>query len=254
VKNRVLLIPAAGRGSRLQMPGPKLLAPVGGMPMIDRLVELYREVVDRFVLVLHPSFLARVKEHCADLPHEVEFVTQEQPTGMLDALVIPAARIASGQSTDIWITWCDQVALRPSTIRRLAALASGQEGAAMTLPTIERQDPYIHFARGPDGRIVKVLQRREGDPMPEVGESDVGLFRLSLDTYVDALTTYARQATAGTTTRERNFLPFIPWLARRALVCTFPAEDVMESVGINTPEELRRVESYLQRLDGSRAS
>jgi len=50
----------------------------------------------------------------------------------------------------------------------------------------------------------------------------------------------------GTTTGERNFLPFVPWLAQRRLVATFPCTDPMEAVGINTPDELRQVEAWLR--------
>ena len=48
---------------------------------------------------------------------------------------------------------------------------------------------------------------------------------------------------------ERNFLPFIPWVAQRRPVI-IPSEDPEEAIGVNTPEELRAVEAYLQRRDG----
>ena len=61
----MMIIPAAGRGSRLQSSMPKVLYPVAGRPMIDYLLELYAPFVDRFVLVLHPSFAEEVERHCA---------------------------------------------------------------------------------------------------------------------------------------------------------------------------------------------
>ena len=82
------------------------------------------------------------------------------------------------------------------------------------MPTVMQPRPYIHLERDAEGRIIRVLHRREGDPMPEVGESDMGLFALSLATYLDRLPAYANQVEIGRTTGERNFLPFIPWLAR----------------------------------------
>ena len=48
---------------------------------------------------------------------------------------------------------------------------------------------------------------------------------------------------------ERNFLPFIPWIARTETVTTFPAESQMEAVGINTPQDLVLVEQYLRSLN-----
>ena len=80
--------------------------------------------------------------------------------------------------------------------------------------------------------------------MPETGESDMGLFALSSATYFDRLPAYAHNVEVGRATGERNFLPFIPWLARTETVTTFPAEDPIEAVGINTPQELALVEQY----------
>jgi len=49
---------------------------------------------------------------------------------------------------------------------------------------------------------------------------------------------------------ERNFLPFIPWIARTETVTTFAAHDPMEAVGVNTPDELVKVERYLASVPG----
>ena len=51
--------------------------------------------------------------------------------------------------------------------------------------------------------------------MPPVGESDMGLFSLSPDAYFNLLPQFGREATQATSTRERNFLPFLPWLVQR---------------------------------------
>jgi len=76
----------------------------------------------------------------------------------------------------------------------------------------------------------------------------MGLFALSSASYSDRLPQYARSVEIGRATGERNFLPFIPWLARTETVTTFPAESAMEAVGVNTPEELALVEQYLRTL------
>ncbi len=81
--------------------------------------------------------------------------------------------------------------------------------------------------------------------MPQTGESDMGLFALSAPTFCERLPAYAESVEPGHATRERNFLPFIPWLARTETIETFPAENPMEAVGINTPDELAVVERYL---------
>ena len=145
------------------------------------------------------------------------------------------------------MTWCDQI-VHPKTIARLADLTSSREQAAMVMPTVTQRPPYIHLERDGSGRIVRVLHRREGDVMPETGESDMGLFALSAQSYLDRLPEYARNVEIGSATGERNFLPFIPWIARTETAMTFPAESQMEAVGINTPQDLALVEQYLRSL------
>ena len=243
--SRVLLIPAAGPGSRLGAAVPKVLVPVGGVAMLDRLRHLYEASVDRVVLVLHPSFAAAVRQHVAAWPLPVTCVIQERPSGMLDAILLAKDAVRAAARDEVWVTWCDQVAVHPITVRRLAETTSAHPEAALVMPTVQQPTPYIHLQRDATGAPTHVFHRREGDPMPEVGESDMGLFALSATTYLERLPAYASEAAVGRVTGERNFLPVIPWLATRYEVVTFPAFDAMEAVGVNTPAELVAVERYL---------
>ena len=81
--------------------------------------------------------------------------------------------------------------------------------------------------------------------MPAVGESDMGLFALTRDAYERQLPAFATAVAPGQGTGERNFVPFIPWLAVRERVATFPCTDERESVGINTPQDLRFMEDWI---------
>lgn len=239
---RLLIVPAAGLGSRLGGSVPKLLASVGGRAMLDHLLELHSGV-DRVALVVHPTAEAAVRTRTGGT---VDLFVQHEPTGMLDAIMLARPAVEAQQPRRVCITWCDQIGIHPRTIRRLAELTAPPSGPALVLPTCRRSNPYIHFERGPDGAVRRVLQRREGDAMPEVGESDAGLFDLSRAAFLHSLPEYAETVTADSGTGERNFLPFVPWLSSRASVVTFPCVDQEEAIGVNTPVELRLVERYLR--------
>lgn len=246
---RMLIVPAAGMGTRLGAALPKLLVPVGGIPMIDRVLTLYRGVADHAVVVVSPGALDRVAAHLAGgmFGLTTECVVQERPTGMLDAIMLGEDIAARRGPSHVWVTWCDQVAVEPRTVMRLAAFTGLHDTVSLVMPTVRSGNPYIHLERDASGRIVRVRHRREGDAMPPEGESDMGLFALSFAAYRERLPEYARDIEPGTGTGERNFLPFIPWMAARGEVVTFPAHDVMEAVGINTPAELKIVEDYLSQ-------
>jgi len=239
-----MIIPAAGAGTRLQSAGPKLLFPVARRPMIDHLFDLYGPFVDRFVLVLHPSFVDGVRRHCANNGLKIDYQVQVKPTGMLDAILIPEDKVRGYLPNQIWITWCDQVAVYPETVKRLAGAADAVPQPAMVMPTMVRSEPYIHLVRNASGEIVEILHRREGDALPDPGEGDLGLFCLSRHAYLDLLPKYSNDVVTGHSTRERNFLPFIPWLTGRASLVTFPACDPIESIGINDAADLRQIEQH----------
>ena len=65
---RLLIVPAAGTGSRLKSPLPKLLVPIAGRAMIDHVLALYAGVASRAALVVHPSALAVVRAHLEAAP------------------------------------------------------------------------------------------------------------------------------------------------------------------------------------------
>jgi bifunctional N-acetylglucosamine-1-phosphate-uridyltransferase/glucosamine-1-phosphate-acetyltransferase GlmU-like protein len=165
---------------------------------------------------------------------------------MLEAILIPLPRVEAIAPDAVWITWCDQVGISDATVAQLRDVTA--DGAAdVALPTLRVSAPYVHLARDERGRIVRVLQRREGDAMPETGETDGGLFALSAAAYLQHLPAFAGAGVAsGARTGERNFTPFIPWMGARGVVRTFPLQDPIEAVGINTPEELQRLEAHLE--------
>jgi len=245
--SRILIIPAAGIGSRLGADVPKALVKVAGRTMLERLLDLYRASVRHVVLIVNPAFedLVRKQVQSGIDAERTSCVQQSQPTGMLDAILLANAVARRVEPSSVWITWCDQIAIHPRTIERLAERTSAASHDPMVLPTVMQRPPYIHLERDSKGRIIRVLHRRERDAMPETGESDIGLFALSATTYFDRLPAYAQDVEVGRGTGERNFLPFIPWLARTETVTTFPAEDPMEAVGINTAQDLALVEQYL---------
>lgn len=243
--SRTLIVPAAGLGTRLNADRPKLLVPVAGVPMIDRLLALFTGVVDRAAVVVHPSFAASVGDHLRASPIPVSTCVQPRPTGMLDAIMIPDVMHGADAPDEVWIAWCDQVAIHPATIERLMELTGQHRDAAVVMPTVRRTAPYIHLQRDGTNKIIDILHRREGDSMPDVGESDMGLFALPSASFANLLPRYAEAVMLGSATGERNFLPFIPWASASHDVVTFPAHDEMEAVGVNTPEELQAVERYL---------
>jgi bifunctional N-acetylglucosamine-1-phosphate-uridyltransferase/glucosamine-1-phosphate-acetyltransferase GlmU-like protein len=213
--------------------------------MVAHVIDLYRDYADRIVIVVSPGAVAAVRLALATEP-QVTLIVQEKPTGMLDAILLAHGEVSAGPARRVLITWCDQVAIAPATVGAVIAAAAAQPEPPVVMPVCRSADPYVHLVRDPDGRIVRVLHRREGDEMPREGESDAGVFDLSREAYLQWLPQYAAAPDIGAVTGERNFVPFAAWAAARGAVVTIPCRDREEAVGINTPAELGRVEQYLR--------
>ena len=250
-----MIVPAAGAGSRLGGNLPKLLAPVDGRAMIDIILDLYRQFVDRFVLVVHPSAERAVREHLASpaRSENVMVMLQAAPTGMLDAVLIPGEALAQQRPEQVWITWCDQVGVDRTTIASLARHAA-DPGVDVVIPTAYTERPYTYLARDGDGQLRDILHQREGDAIPEWGEREMGIFSLSARAYFELLPEFARLERVGAATRERNFLPFLPWAAARGRLVTFRCQDPREAIGVNTPDDRVQVEAFLRERHSTRRS
>jgi bifunctional UDP-N-acetylglucosamine pyrophosphorylase / glucosamine-1-phosphate N-acetyltransferase len=244
---RVLVLAAAGLGSRLGSALPKVLHPVCGRPMLAHLAALHGPWIDRWHVVVRPPDREAVAAACAILGLDAEIHEQPRPIGMLDAVLCPLDAVRRQAPACVWITWCDQIGIRPETLASLAAARCG-DGVTVTMPTCRRTEPYIHLDRDAAGRVSHVRHRRSGDAMPAEGEADAGLFALSPAAYLEQLPRYvAALDAAGAASGERNFLPFLPWIERVGRVTTFPCLDVEETIGVNTPADLAVIEAYLGR-------
>lgn len=240
---RLLVVPAAGRGSRLGSDDPKVLTRVAGLTMLDHLERLYRRRVDHLVVIAHPSFAGRVRDRLAAFGWRGTVLEQREPTGMLDAIQLARPEVLRANPDRVWITWCDQIAMQPRSIDRMMELERRDPDADVLMPTSRAAGPYTHIERDDTGLVTRFLQQREGDAMPAEGESDAGLFSLSRRAFLEDLNWFAAAAPQGSSTAERNFVPFI--VGRR--IAMFPC-DPIEATGVNTPEELRLVEAHVAPL------
>jgi bifunctional UDP-N-acetylglucosamine pyrophosphorylase/glucosamine-1-phosphate N-acetyltransferase len=241
------IIPAAGKGSRLAYGRPKVLFPVAGRPILEWLLDLLLPYCATVVFVLSPDGRPDVEPEIERLaPGRCRIVIQPEPTGMGDAVQLGAADVATPHTC---VIWGDQVALRRASVEAVLRLHQGPLAPHLTVPTVLRSEPYIHFERDETGRIARLLQAREGDPMPRHGESDAGFFCFQTEV-LRSLLGQIRQhhAARGGRTGEFNLLPIIPFAAGASYrVLTPRLMTLEETVGINSVADASRVEPSLRR-------
>ncbi len=239
------IIPAAGRGSRLKTTLPKILYPILGKTILEWIVKLLDPVCSHFVFVLSPDTEESIRPHLELLlKNHFSIARQDSPTGMADAVALCRPFV---KTVHCFILWGDQVTVRPETIDRCLRSHESRPNAALTLPTLTRKNPYVQVIRDEDDRIIHVIQGREQDEPSKEGENDCGFFLFDSKQLFKILDeSRSSDTNIGAKTGERNFLPLLPRFENGlGSVVSLRLKDPSETVGINTPEEAKEVETIL---------
>lgn len=246
IKDWTAIIPAAGRGTRLGQSRPKILFPILGKPILDWLVGSLGPFAGRFVFVLAPESRPEVEPLLEkSLKDRYDIAIQKDPAGMADAVWQAKPWVRTAQSM---VVWGDQVGLTRNTIAACLHLHASRPDAALTFPTVWRQHPYIHFERDAEGRLTQVYQARESAHALAEGENDCGIFFFRSRNLFDIIeAARAAAASIGEKTGEFNLLPLLPQFEQAGSVMTLRIPGLEESLGVNTPDDARRIEDILKR-------
>lgn len=228
------IVPAAGRGSRLGGDRPKVFTQITKDDTIwDILTSKLKKQADNHILVLNPD---SKKEYGDMVSQDVQIFCQASPVGMGDAIF---------QGKDFWrkfssilVVWGDQVHVSDATLNSVVERL-GDKDQKLVLPLVGQEDPYVEYIFEND-KLVQIKQSREGDQTSPGGLSDIGVFGLSTDGLINSWEKYLSEVKVGAETGEINFLPFLCFLSASEgwEVDSFVINDVDESRGINTPEDL----------------
>ena len=252
-----LLIPAAGKGSRLEYGSAKCLYPINGKPLIGHILDGLAHLFDRTIVVVsqaHKSDIERYLLHFS-LQHDIQTVVQPKPIGMADAIWRARDLITTPYVT---VLWGDQILIRDHTVQKSLNLLADDHTceSELSIPLCKVQDPYVHYQLA-EHQLLGIQQKREGDSTPGIGLKDSGLFSARTSSLFGILGNKSYQKLAiGKNTGESNFLQFIDIAAKDGCkINFFELEDINEQLGINTKEEALLVEGVLnERLISNQAN
>jgi len=240
------IVPAAGKGSRLNFSGPKLLYPVLDRPIINWLVDLLKPLCRKLVVVASPAGENPIRKMLLAFWAGADLVIQEKPTGMGDAIALCDGRITTPYCL---VIWGDQITPRAQSLAACMTLLQSDSSILAVIPTMVRDSPYIHFKRDDSERIVAVYQARETDERMAQGESDCGVFCFRTEALFRILRQSRGEEThRGAITQENNFLSLLPMFQSEAgSLVSVRINDVSETMGINTAEDAEAVGQILKK-------
>jgi bifunctional UDP-N-acetylglucosamine pyrophosphorylase/glucosamine-1-phosphate N-acetyltransferase len=240
----LLVVPAAGAGSRLGLDLPKALVPIsGGRVVLDYVLDAATQC-STAIIVVSPKFSEHAEKWVPSFNGELQFVVQESPTGMFDAFLL--TRQAWEQNDTVIVIWGDQVNVRSETVAAATSSHGGKDGR-LVLPLVSRESPYVQYLFENE-KLESIREEREGDRCDPVGLSDVGVFVLSAQNLGDLADEYVQVGKRSSVTGELNFLPFLTFLVSRGWEgqCLEVLDEV-EAFGVNTHEELELARNNLKR-------
>lgn len=251
IPESVLLVLAAGKGSRLNAGRPKGLVEVDGCAMAQRVVDAFRPFVQRTYVAIDSNdadlWREELRLYKDSLPYEPPFLHVDSPRGLISSL-IRALRIITHRTPEVlWLAWCDVPGLQTASLQPIhdflvrAGHVPGYRPSDVTIPVTVVDHPYIAIqGRGLEGGHAR--SRHRGDSMPMTGITDCGVFafhRPKIDQLVERLERF-----------QRDWEDREDWF--HFLFNSFPAYSIVpvsaiNAMSVNTPEQLEAARAHFAR-------
>jgi bifunctional UDP-N-acetylglucosamine pyrophosphorylase/glucosamine-1-phosphate N-acetyltransferase len=240
---------AAGKGTRMKSQLPKVLHPIAGLPVIERVL--------RTASALNPASINLVIGYGADalrqavgkfripgLSAPIRFVVQEQQLGTGHAL-LQTRPLLEGQPGTVVLLSGDVPLLAVNTLRALLD-THHQAGAAATVITANFQRPfgYGRIVRSA-GKISKIVEERDAsDVQRKITEINSGIYAFALEPLFKALDSIGTANNQG-----EYYLPDLIAIYRkqRKPVTTYTVDWSDEIRGINSRTELAEVSKMVRQ-------
>lgn len=243
---KVIVIPAAGKGSRLNSDLPKIFTAIyQSKSIFDLIVEQGTSHVDEMILLLSPKGKDYFESHiAANAPKNVHVWVQESATGMFDAMnQLFEALLNRQEDFHLIVQWGDQPFCDADLHKKLFL---DLEKFQVSVPLVWVSSPYVQFKLGSP---LAVWESREGEKCDAFGFKDMGVFAFTRESIESAWPLYKLNAPFGKITGERNFVKFFETVQNKIEIFWRLDQPYYKSIGINTPEELNEANLFLNQKD-----
>jgi len=238
----VVLVLAAGKGTRLKSQLAKVLHRAGGRTLVEHVVRASQPLRPRLIVTVLGHQAAEVG--AAVEPLGVRTVLQEPQRGTGHAVLL--ARKAIGYPKFLLVVPGDSPLVRPETLAALAR-AHRQSGAAATILSAEIPDPtgYGRIVRKEDGSVAAIVEDSAAN------EEQRAIHEINSSTYcftLNQLWPCLAQLKPENKHKELYLTDAIALLRQRGqLVQAVMATDADEVLGCNTRADLAAVDAIFRR-------
>ncbi|HEY3697386.1 bifunctional UDP-N-acetylglucosamine diphosphorylase/glucosamine-1-phosphate N-acetyltransferase GlmU [Phenylobacterium sp.] len=160
---RAAVILAAGQGTRMKSPTPKVLHKVGGRTLLDRVIDTVEQAGCERIVVVVGNHSPAVRELVVRRLGEGAVALQDSPLGTGHA-VLAAHDALQDFGGDILVTNGDCPLLAPEDLEPLYGLRA--EGVDLALLGFEPVDTLLYgrLIRGADGHVLRIAEPKDATP------------------------------------------------------------------------------------------
>lgn len=235
----ITIIPAAGRGSRMNLDIPKILIKIGKKKrVIDLLIDKVKKHSHKIVFIVNNKYQNKIRKYLDDnYKNKINFnlVLQKKPLGMFDAVYRSFKYLKNYKK--ILIIWGDHIGVQKRTIDEICSAETQKQKAL--LPLVKIRKPYVEYVFS-KRKLIKIKETREGDKVNKVGLTDLGTFLFFSNNFQKYLKEFKKKKIKGNITKEQNFLPFILFLSKNSWnIEKIIFKNKIQSRGINLQKDIK---------------
>ena len=166
---RAAVILAAGQGTRMKSPIPKMLHRVGGRTLLDRVIDTVLETGCERVVVVVGTHSPAVRERVEARLGPAAIAVQDPPLGTGHAVLAAGPALADFDG-DVMVVNGDCPLLQPEDLDPLFSLRAA--GTDLALLGFRPADALLYgrILSGPDDQVLRIVEARDASP----GELAVG--------------------------------------------------------------------------------
>jgi bifunctional UDP-N-acetylglucosamine pyrophosphorylase/glucosamine-1-phosphate N-acetyltransferase/UDP-N-acetylglucosamine pyrophosphorylase len=243
--NRLAIVLAAGKGTRMKSDLPKVLCQVRGRAMIHFVIDALRESgVDRILVVV--GYRSELVRDALDGQGDIKFVEQTEQLGTGHAVMMCRDQLAEHQGPVLIVTG-DSPLTQASSVSALFREFE-QGGTACVLGTLHKTDPsgLGRIVRDAAGAFAAIVEEKDAT------DAQRALTEVNMSTYIfDAAKLLRALDQLTNTNRQREYyVTDCPGIMRGEgeRVLALPVLEPCEALSINTVEDLAVVEAEMERM------
>ena len=235
-----VLIVAAGKGTRANLPYPKTLFKINGEEILLKILNTTNELDPHPTVIVSPKGKKDIKNFLFDVSKKAYLVIQEEAKGMGDA-VMKFEKSPAFESTDnILLIWGDIPYIKKRTIQKMVE-AHFESKNIFTFVTAETEAAYTRVIRDQNHKILDVIETREERLPIKKGERDIGLFIFKKNEVFNLLK-MELQKKYSYKTKEHGFLYLIHHLVEKGFkVEALKIADKKELISLNKITDLNEI-------------